>query len=74
MILLKEKQWYLLWKIGIFLTHHLEADKKFSLYALYAFFVEVELDPKTDKIIGMGHFKTGEELYKYVGNIDINKI
>jgi len=74
MMLSEEEQWDDLWQNGTFLTHHIESDKKFSLYALYAFFVEVELDPRTNKIIGKGYFKTGETLDRYAGSIDINRL
>ena len=74
MMLTDEEQWNNLWKNGTFLTHHIEPKQKFSLYALYDFFVEVELDFRTDKIIGKGHFKSGETLDKYAGNIDINNL
>ncbi|WP_405399320.1 hypothetical protein [Maribacter sp. Asnod2-G09] len=74
MMLTDEKQWTDLWENGTFLTHHIELKEKFSLYALYDFFIEVELDFKTNKIIGKGHFKAGETLDRYAGNIDINNI
>lgn len=74
MMLDEAEQWNDLWQNGSFLTHRIESNKKFSLYALYDFFVEVELDPSTDKIVGKVHFKTGETLDKYSGNIDINNV
>ncbi len=74
MMLTEEEQWNNLWKNGAFLTHHIEPKKKFSLYALYAFFVEVELDVKTNKIIGKGCFETGTALDRYAGSIDIYKL
>lgn len=73
-MLSEEEQWNDLWHNGTFLIHHIGPKKKYSLYALYAFFVEVELDPKTNKIIAKGHFKTGETLDRYAGSIDINRI
>lgn len=74
MILTEDEQWNDLWQNGTFLTHHIEPNKKFSLYALYDFFVEVELDVITNKIVAKGHFKTGETLDRYAGSIDINKV
>ena len=74
MILSEEEQWNDLWQNGIFLTNFKAIDCKFSLYALYDFFVEVELDPITDKIVSKGHFKSGHSLDKYAGSIDINKL
>ncbi|MDV7138237.1 hypothetical protein R3X28_05085 [Maribacter sp. TH_r10] len=72
MMLSDTEQWSDLWENGTFLTHHIEADKKYALYALYDFFVEVELHCRTDKIIGKNHFKTGKLLDRYAGSIDIN--
>ncbi|MFT7036458.1 MAG: hypothetical protein ACJA2S_004987 [Cyclobacteriaceae bacterium] len=74
MMLSEDEQWNDLWQNGTFLTHHIEPDKKFSLYSLYAFFVEVELDPRTNKIIAKAHFKTGETLDRYAGSIDVSKL
>ncbi|WP_396632371.1 hypothetical protein [Maribacter sp. R86514] len=74
MMLKDEEQWKDLWKNGTFLTHHIEPKEKFSLFALYNFFVEVELDFKTNKIISKRHFKAGDILDRYAGNIDINNI
>lgn len=34
--------------------HHIEPDKRFSLYVLYGCFVEVERDAGTARIIGKG--------------------
>ena len=74
MLLSENEQWDELWRNGTFLTHRIGPYNKFSLYALYDFFAEVELDPVTDRIIGKKHFKTGETLDKYAGDIDINKL
>ena len=74
MLLSENEQWNDLWQNGTFLTHRIEPYNKFSLYTLYDFFTEVELDPETDRIIGKKHFKTGETLDKYAGDIDINKL
>lgn len=74
MMLSETGQWNDLWQNRTYLTNHLESDKRYNLYALYAFFVEVEYDPKTNKILGKGHFKTGDTLDRYSGSIDINKI
>ncbi len=60
MMLDQAEQWNNLWQNCTFLTHQIKLDKKFSLYDLYDFFVEVELDPCTYKIVGKGYFKTGE--------------
>jgi hypothetical protein len=70
MMLDEAEQWKVLWDKGTYLTHYLEANEKCNLYALFDFFVEVELDPKTDKIVGKEHFKDGHLLDKYSGRID----
>ncbi|MDF4204032.1 hypothetical protein PXD56_13750 [Maribacter sp. SA7] len=74
MMLPETDQWNNLWENSTYLTNHTTSKRKYNLYALYAFFVEVEYDPKTNKILGKGHFKTGEALDRYSGSIDINKI
>ena len=73
-LLTDKAQWNGLWKNGKFLTNRKYLDSKFSLYAIYDFFIEVELDPVTNKIKSKTHFKQGEILNKYSGSIDISKI
>jgi len=70
MMLSEDGQWNELWENGKHLTSIKYLDSKYSLYALHKFFVEVELHPVTDKIIGKVHFKTGHLLDKYSGKID----
>lgn len=70
MMLSETEQWNDLWDNGTYLTNH----KYCNLYALYDFFVEVEYDPTSNKILGKGHFKTGETLDRYSGSIDISKL
>lgn len=74
MLLSDKDQWNNLWDKGSFLTHYITPDHKYALYALYDFFIEVELDPITDKIISKAEFKTGAILDRYSGSIDITKI
>lgn len=74
MMLSDTEQWNSLWQNGTFLTNHIGTEKKYNLYALYAFFVEVEYDTINNKILSKRHFKTGETLDRYSGSIDINKI
>ena len=69
MMLSEEEQWNVLWDKGKYLTSLKFIDKKFSLYALFMFFVEVELDPVTDKIVCKSHFTEGKSLEKYAGDI-----
>lgn len=70
-MLSEEEQWQNLWEKGQFITNLKFINKKFSLYALHKFFVEVELDPTTDKILRKTHFKTGHAMDKYSGNINL---
>ncbi|MEP2240415.1 MAG: hypothetical protein ABJI22_18760 [Maribacter sp.] len=71
MMLSENEQWNELWKNGQFITHYIDTTQKLSLYALHAFFVEVILDQKTNKILGKGHFVSGHSMDKYAGSIDI---
>lgn len=74
MMLSEDEQWNDLWQNGEFITHFKAINCKFSLYALYNFYVEVELDQETDRIVGKVHFKEGHTLDKYAGSIDINEL
>lgn len=74
MMLSEIDQWNDLWINGSYLTSYITLDNKYELYALYTFFVEVDYDPKTNKILGKGNFKTGDGLHRYSGSIDINNI
>ena len=70
MMLSETDQWNELWEKGAHLTSIMYLDSKYALYALHKFFVEVELHPVTDKILGKVYFKTGSLLNKYTGKID----
>ena len=64
-VLSEEKQFYLIFNEGIFLDEHQENDKRFALYALYKFFIEVEYDITNNKIINKVSFVYGEKLDRY---------
>ena len=64
-VLSDEKQFCLIFNEGIFLDTHYENDKKYALYALYRFFVEVEYEPTKNKIINKVSFVSGEKLNRY---------
>ena len=68
-ILSEDEQWNTLWDKGKFLTNLKLIDKSFSLYAIDKFFVEVELDQLTDKIIGKKVFMHGHCMEKYSGDL-----
>lgn len=46
-----EEQWEILWEKGLFLINFKSIDCSYSLYAINNFFVEVELDILTGKLI-----------------------
>ncbi|MDP5228995.1 MAG: hypothetical protein NWQ38_01275 [Cellulophaga sp.] len=50
---------------GVFLDVKIENDKRFALYALGMFFVEIEYDIEQNKIQNICSFKTGALLDKY---------
>ncbi len=68
-ILPEEEQWNTLWDKGKFVTNLKLIDKSYSLYAIDKFFVEVELDPMTDKILSKKVFKHGHCMEKYSGDL-----
>ena len=70
----KEEQWDELWDNGKFLVNYSSIDCKYCLYALYDFFVEVELDPVMDNIIGMSIFIGGKRLEKYLDEFSIENL
>ncbi len=61
-----EEQWDLLWDKGVHLTSYKSIDCSYRLYAIDRFFVEVEMCPVKDTILGMGVFKKGKKLDKYI--------
>lgn len=67
----KKKQWKELWNNGKFIARYIDEGIKLSLYALHVFFVEVELNVATNKIIGKGEFVCGHSLDKYSGGFDV---
>ena len=64
-VLTEEKQYYLIFNEGIFLDEHHENDKRFALYALYKFFIELEYDIEKNKITNKVSFIYGEKLDRY---------
>lgn len=48
-----------------FITSREELGKRFVLYAVYRFFVEIEYDIKNNKIVGKSRFVTEDLLDKY---------
>ena len=64
-LLPEQEQYRILFKEGDFITYRLEQNSSFALYALEKFFVEVDYDPKNNKIIRMISFVRGEKLDIY---------
>jgi len=50
-LLKKEEQYSTTFKTGTFIYYHLEANKRFTLYAVHRFFVELEYNKKNYKIV-----------------------
>ncbi|MCX2680646.1 hypothetical protein OOZ15_11895 [Galbibacter sp. EGI 63066] len=51
------------------ICHHLEGTTRYALYAVNKFFVEVEYNTITNKIVNKVSFKTGDKLDRY-SNLD----
>lgn len=59
------EQYDIVFTQGYFIDYHLEATKRFALFAVNKFFVEVEYDLAGNEIIGKRSFVSGEILDKY---------
>lgn len=59
------EQYDIIFNEGQFVTFHLEKSRRFALYAVFKFFVEVEYDIKTNKITGKKSFIDGKLLGRY---------
>ena len=57
---------------GDFLAVRMANDHRYALYHLGEFFVEVQYDPKKNKLISIRPFKTRKLLEAYVDMIDIS--
>ena len=66
-LLSEQEQYRILFNEGNFITYRLEPTSRFSLYALDKFFVEIEYDPGSNKIVNKISFITGEKLNLYSG-------
>lgn len=64
--LLEDKEQYnFIFNHGKYLTYHLDGNKRYALYAVERFFVEVEYNVVSNKIENKVAFKTGEKLDRY---------
>jgi len=61
----KTQQYEVTFQKGEFVDFHLENNKRFALYAVDMFFVELEYDIATNKIINLVSFLEGEKLNRY---------
>ena len=59
---------------GEFLAERFSNEQRYALYHLGEFFVEVEYNPKKNKLISLRPFKTKKLLEPYLHQIDINKL
>lgn len=75
MLSTSEKADYL-WEMGIFLETALEKGKKYQLYSLIDFYVEVEYDPKENKIKDFRPFRSQRAIAfeKYLEQLDLSKL
>ena len=64
-LLSNEDQFEIVFRQGIFIENYSTAQLKFNLYSIDKFFVEIQYDPISNKIIGKKAFVDGELLNKY---------
>lgn len=57
-----------------YLLHRIEGDRKFYLYHLQDYFVEVCYSPSQSKVLGIHAFKGLELAEPYLRHIDINNV
>lgn len=60
-----QEQYDLVFTEGVFIDYKIEDNKRFALYAIEMFFVEVEYDNLNNTIKNKIAFKTGRILEKY---------
>ncbi|WP_405350689.1 hypothetical protein [Nonlabens sp. Asnod3-H03] len=65
--MLQEQQQYdvVLNGLGVYLDNHINGHQRYNLYAINRFFVEVEYNSTTNKIVNLRAFKAGDLLDKY---------
>ena len=59
------KQYDLVFTQGDFLEYWFDEPKRYALYSLFMFFVEIEYNRLDNKIIGLVSFEEGKLLNKY---------
>lgn len=71
-LLPEQEQYRILFNNGDFITYRLESKARFALYALARFFVEVEYNPKSNRIVNIVSFMSGKKLDKY-SNLNLDR-
>ncbi len=61
----KSQQYEVTFQKGEFVDAHIETNKRFALYAVDMFFVELEYDVRSNKIVNLVSFLEGEKLNRY---------
>ena len=64
-LLPEQEQYRKLFNEGDFISHRLKPNARFALYALEKFFVEVEYNAKSNKIVNKVSFVSGKKLDLY---------
>lgn len=65
----EQEQYQVIWNYGNCIDVRMEESRRYTLYAVDMFFVEVEYDQEQNKIINKRAFISGELLNKYSTNI-----
>lgn len=60
------EQYDIVFNQGEFIEYHIEESRRFALYAVHKFFVEVEYDLWTNKVVKKNSFVEGEFLHRYI--------
>ncbi|WP_424494116.1 hypothetical protein [Salinimicrobium sp. GXAS 041] len=59
------EQYDMVFTQGDFVDYHIEQSKRFALYAVFKFFVEIEYDLWSNEVTGKRSFIEGDLLDKY---------
>lgn len=59
------EQYDIVFTQGDFVDYHIEESKRFALYSLFKFFVEIEYDLRSNEVTGKTSFVEGAILNRY---------